>query len=294
MRKAAFSISLLGLAAVGLVWYFKAERAAAIVEINHLAREQAELARAWRVFHRDHEAKTRAPADLGTLSTSNSHPRKADRPGNSNDDPAYQLKYAAYSRVRYAILYGSLFRKLGLSDAQISQFIDNKIRWDTSYQDIMAGLQAEGLRPTDPIARKLLNESSAEYRSAQTDVLGSDGFALAKQFENLLPAHEFVDDLAGGATVAGMPFSADQIKALTDMVTQALMPDASGKSHPIGELNWPALESAAQSILTPEQLYLFTSTDTPGPTGSSGSRFMHQMTSLIQSRARIDAGHVKP
>lgn len=294
MRKVTVGISFVALAALGVAWHFKTERSTNIAEINRLSRKQADLQRDWRILRQERESGRRKPSDAEAAGTSNLRAKNADRFVNSSDDPAYQLKYAAYSRVRFAILYGPLFRKLGLSDAQIARFLDNKLRSDMNSQDIWASLQAEGLSSTDPVARKLWRESSNDYRAVQTALLGADGFSEASQFENELPAHECVDDLAGGATLAGVPLSPDQIKALTAVITQAMMPNASGKRLPIGDLNWTALDASASAVLTPEQMDLFATAETPGPAGSGGSRFMHQMTSLIQSRAQMDAKPKKP
>ncbi len=291
MNKAMVCTGVVALAAMGLAWYFKRERNACILETNRLARDLDALQ------HRAHDG--RQQEGVGPVSgvvTEAASVRKATESGflaKLNNDPATQLRYDAYERVRFAIGFGPLFRALGLSPVQINQFLDNKLKHDANMRDILASLDAEGLSPSDSAGRKLLQEASEEYRAAQSALLGPDGIAQATQYERLIPAHECVDDLDGQATLEGEPLSAEQVAALTSVVSQAMTPDSAGKWHSLGDLDWSVVDLAAQSLLTPAQMTLFTTTETPGPAGSGGTRFMHQMISLVQAGARADSSSGK-
>jgi hypothetical protein len=291
MNKKVLCAGVIAVAAMGLAWHFKRERNACIIETNRLARDLAALQ------HRSNDDRRQERDSLVSSvvrgQTSGRKPEENGFYANLKNDPAMQSRYDAYEKARFAITYASLFRALGLSPAQIDQFLDNKVKYNENMRDISASLEAEGLSPYDPAGRKLVQEASQEYNAAQVVLLGPDGMAQAKQFENLAPAHECVDDLDGLATLEGAPLSAEQVAALTSLISQAMQPDTSGKWKSLGDLDWSAVDATAQTFLSPAQFDMFTTTETPGPTGTGGSKFMHQMISQVQAGAREDASSGK-
>jgi len=127
------------------------------------------------------------------------------------------------------------------------------------------------------------------FQAMQTALLGADGAAQLRQYENAMPVRSYVDNLQGEATLAGAPLSSDQAGALMVLIRQAMQPDANGAGRSLGDLDWAAIDAEARTFLSPAQFELYTTTEPPGPMGGGSARFYRRLNTLVQAEAQADS-----
>lgn len=175
--------------------------------------------------------------------------------------PEAELLQLAASRNRLAVTYAPLFRSLGLSADQMAKFQDNAIKRDEQQTDLLAVMRAHGLDHSDPVLGRIWSQMEPDYQAAQRNLLGEENYERFRDFDRKAPLRDTVAAIAGAAAVNGIPFTKDQAEQLVDVMAKANSTYASGgKAQPI-YLDWKTVDSAAETILTPEQLTLFKTID---------------------------------
>jgi hypothetical protein len=199
-------------------------------------------------------------------------------------DPKVQALALAEGRANAANRYAMFFRTAGLSPAQIDRFLDIVTRRDALDMDLRHTSQAQGLASNDPAVTKLSSQMWNDYNSAQQELLGTSGLQQLRDFERGTPVRMMVSELAGAATTAGVPFTTAQL----DQLAQVFVASADGRpGRPIDvqTIDWKRVDSAAQSILSPEQMEFLTTMDP----GGVGGRYTTQFRRAADAAKKADA-----
>jgi hypothetical protein len=149
--------------------------------------------------------------------------------------------------------------------------------------DLDEAMRAQGVQG-GPAAEKISDQLLAGNTADQLALLGPDGVQRLKDYDAAFPATAIVNGVAGGATVAGMPLTADQLQQLSGTVmaaTRNISP-----ADPDG-VDWSAVDAKAAGLLTPEQLNLLQNGEFIGPFGM-GSRFQGRLNNLITLTDQAD------
>jgi len=97
-----------------------------------------------------------------------------------------------------------------------------------------------------------------------------------------------VSGYAGTSVLMGQPYTRQQAEDLVQALAKANPHYQSGGKADLGSVDWAAVDTQAQKILTPEQFALFTSTEPMGPSGG-GARHQNQFWALVAKGKKQDA-----
>jgi hypothetical protein len=198
-------------------------------------------------------------------------------------DPAVQNRLIAYEKSGLGMRYGPLFKALGLTPDQVARCEDNLSKRDELYMDLDEAMRSQGIAG-GPAAAQLYDQMFAGYHADQLALLGPDGVQKLKDYDTAFPSTAMVNGMAGGATVAGIPLTPEQLQQLSGAVlaatrvTSATVPDG---------IDWAAVDAKEAGLLTPAQLNLLQNADFLGPFGM-GSRFQFRLNNLITQADQAD------
>jgi hypothetical protein len=283
--KARQFLLVAALAAVGfllMAWRYHAQARSAQNRIQALQLEVTA----------DRAKRDRQEARLKAAHTKPTATAKADKPKASGGvnfleilrtDPRVQSRFIAYEKSGLGMKYGPLFRDLGLTPGQIARCEDNLSKRDELYLDLDEATRTQGIHG-GPAAAKVYDQMLAGYTADQVALLGSDGAQKLNDYDTTFASTAMVNGMAGGATVAGNPLTADQLQQLSGAVLAATK--AITVMDPDG-VDWAAVDAKASSFLTPEQLNLLQNGEFIGPFGM-GSRFQIRLNNLISQADQAD------
>lgn len=197
-------------------------------------------------------------------------------------DPAAQTKSLRTQQVYAAVTYHAFFRRLGLSPSQIQSFLDNVQERDGAKMDLRSARLELGLTEDDPSVTTMAGQINQSYAAAQSALLGSDGFNQLTAYDQENWPRMLANDVVGGALTAGLSFSPAQTQALAAAMAQAAGPDGV-----YGATNWPQVDQAAATFLSPEQLSYLKSADFLGALGIGG-RYQETLNRLISKGDAAD------
>jgi hypothetical protein len=193
-------------------------------------------------------------------------------------DPKLQVMQLAAERARFETTYGPMLKKLQLSAEQVAKLRDAHVRSEEQKADIAAIAREQKLTRDDPVLAKLNRDAFDELRAVQMEVLRPDGYAVLQDYEHTLPARAIVERFAGAMAIADKPITAGQAERLTEIVAQAS--GAAGRDRiDLGRTDWSQVDERAASVLSAEQLALFTRIE---PVGGGQSRWMAQFNRAMQ------------
>jgi hypothetical protein len=202
-------------------------------------------------------------------------------------EPDAQVLWLNLRHAQARATYGPLFRKLELTQEQIAKFEDNLTRKEERELDLQA-ITAEQLKTAGKITAELdtaRRNNGMEYDAAQRALLGDAGFQELQEQQRTSWARQWVDGWAGGAIVyLGEPLTAEQGEALIHIIANASDSYRQGNAV-AGAIDWSAVDTAAQRLLTPNQFKLFTTMEPPLP---NGGRFQSQLYEKIGTAVAIE------
>jgi len=156
-------------------------------------------------------------------------------------------------RSRLVAEYAPFYIKMGLSPEQIDRFetisTDN---WQ-STEDITAVAEAKGLDDQDPSVAKLREQATTNLRQAETELLSEDGYRQLQEYERTLPVRALTASLAERLYYTDAPLNGTQAERLTQILAGASKPYGDGAAADPEQIDWPAVLTQVQGMLTPVQ-----------------------------------------
>lgn len=199
-------------------------------------------------------------------------------------EPALQVQEAKVARNVIKINYAPFYRMQGMTDAEIAEFEEFLVRRDEEQKDIFATMRSQKLSPQDPAFGTLFKTMMERYRDAQTQLLGKDGYDQLLEYEKTRQLRQFIDGVAGAATVAGAPFSPKQAEQLIQLMAASVLKKQHTSPIFVQQVNWDAVDKQAREILSPEQLVAFQTLESRG-LNSVNSRELTWLNNLISQAA---------
>jgi len=178
-------------------------------------------------------------------------------PQASGDTPAQQKTRIRLLRAWLALRNAALYRELGLSPEQKSQFEDLIVNHFLRLQDIAATAQVEQIPNSDPAIAKLRTEENQQFKQDEIDLLGAPMAQQVQQYDRTAPARMLANAVAGNTYYTEEPLTAQQ----ADQVTQILANNSAnykkgGAVNPT-DLDLTATFVQAKDVLSPGQLAAF-------------------------------------
>jgi RNA polymerase sigma factor (sigma-70 family) len=182
-----------------------------------------------------------------------------NRPGLLASNPAYQKLALKYYAANLGLSLGPIFRKLGLSAAQISAV--ERVLTD-QYQerlDMMAAANSQGIALSDPSLGTMRKQATEIVTEKLNAILGPNGDEQLSQFARTVDARaSTVDPLASSLYYADSPLTAGQADQLMQIVAANTGGfKVTGLATTSPETNWDAVLTQAQQVLTPPQIATF-------------------------------------
>ena len=156
-------------------------------------------------------------------------------------------------RSRLVAEYAPFYLKIGLSAEQIDRF--ERILTDhwQSTEDITAVAEAKGLDDQDPSVAKLREQGTTSLRQAETEFLSENGYRQLQEYERTLPVRALTASLAERLYYTDGPLNGTQAERLTQILAGASKPYGDGAAADPEQIDWPAVLTQVQGILTPAQ-----------------------------------------
>ena len=204
--------------------------------------------RLWAAEKRRHEledalkAKTDGPAALADVANADEGgPGGRRGPNRGNlannfmammDKPEIQKLMAIQQKASLDGRYGTLFKNLNLSPAQLEQFKNLLVEKQTALTDALAAARAQGINPrTDPEDfQKLIADAQTEADSSIKTTLGDAGYAQYQQYQQTLPQRNVVSQLAQSLSYTSTPLTPDQTEQMVSILAANTPPSTNSNA----------------------------------------------------------------
>lgn len=201
-------------------------------------------------------------------------------------DPVMAALRLEAERAKINTRFAPLFRKLGLSAAQIAQFQDNLARCDAQVADIQGAANAQGLKDDDDAVAQLIGRVFEAYETAQRAVIGEEGLRAASEFNQTLVVRDSVSGVVGMATLQGVPFAPGQAERLVELLLRTGGRDENGRWRGFDAIDWAVADAEAATFLTADQIRILRTTTPQVPGGDS--RFFTAFRTAIERAREAD------
>ncbi|ACB76278.1 hypothetical protein [Opitutus terrae] len=136
------------------------------------------------------------------------------------DQPQVQQLMALQHKAALDSRYAGLFKRLGLSPAQLDQFKNLLVEKNTAMMDVMMAAREQGLNPRRDRAAvdQLVAEANTDIDSNIRAVLGETGFTDYKNYEQTLPQRATVNQLEQRLSYSTTPLTAEQSEQLVQIL----------------------------------------------------------------------------
>lgn len=138
------------------------------------------------------------------------------------DNPQIAQMFNAQQRSQLDSRYAELFKNLKLSPADLQKFKDLLVEKQNSFRDVLAAARAQGLDPRQDrdAYRALVQQANQDIDNSIQSMLGADGFAQYKQYEQTLPQRNLVSQLNQRLSYTDVPLTQNQSDQLVQLLAQ--------------------------------------------------------------------------
>lgn len=297
---------LLVVGAGGMAWNEARRAQDTEHRLAEVGREMARTSKAIQALEQRLAAADRAPSDQQTPSTSlakNETSAPALSPASARvaamlrkfqesfNNPTAQAVRLASGRAKLRNSHGVLFRRLGLTPAQMERFQDITARRDEQKMDLNEILRVEAeangiiSAETGGAVSKLMSQVDADYEAGQRALLGEEGFRELREYGRTVETRTIASELAGAAVVAGVPFTAQQAEQLTQVLANASSAYREGGEASVWTIDWNQADEQARGILSEPQWTLFKTIDPPL---SNNGRFNRRYNDAMSAASKAE------
>lgn len=179
--------------------------------------------------------------------------------------PRLQLLELERQRAATNQTYTRLYQQLKLSPQEIEAIRRIEQQRAEAWLDLSSIEKTQGAETkpaTDTLKAKVMSDRAA----ALAELFGPERFRQIQEFEASIGVFNVVVyGLAGVAALEGAPLTPEQGQRLLAATVAAGAPAVLGDTAGVDRksIDWPALDAAAQTILTPAQFALFKNVEVP-------------------------------
>lgn len=251
--------------AVALDWFAVRSERRANAALAEIAQKRAALNAAVREdderIAADDRERLALKAALGTLPPAAASGAVAGKRNPGDRDVAalleanpalFALGVRAY-RANLGPHFASLYRALGLSQAQIDAFESLMTEHEEGLLDLNATAASQGLENSDPAVLAVRQQEDDQLRAAQVALLGDAGYRQLMQMGRVQPVQDIVASVATTVALTSSPLSGAQAAELTDFLANASSSYRRGDPADPATIDWDVVLPQAQGILTAPQ-----------------------------------------
>jgi len=176
-----------------------------------------------------------------------------------NNDPKYQELLHKEKQFYVERDYGLFIAKGHLTPDQAVKLKKALVQREMDQNDLNVALESQGLADDDPSGLVIKQQSDDAFQQSVEDMLGSDGYAQFDAYDRQRIARNMmISHYTAAFMRLGSPMTPGQIEQMVGHIAQNNPDYQEGKVVNIGQIDWPAVNEYARTIMTPEQFDLFT------------------------------------
>lgn len=200
----------------------------------------------------------RRDADPSLASTTSGELQRNEHGTNANVQNLALAERRAEIATEYALMTDAA-RSTEARDRLITALLE---REELRY-DIESIRKSRRLPGASPEITASLESAESRFASEIRDIPGVAEYKVWKAYEESLEARRYLASVAAVATLSGLPFTRAQLEELTGALIDASPVKSSTGKPDVKAADWISVDTAAASILSPEQLELFSMVDAP-------------------------------
>jgi len=154
--------------------------------------------------------------------------------------------------------YGSFFAKAHLTPDQAAKLKKALVRRETDKDDLGWTLRSQGLTLDEPSSIEIKQQSDEALRKVAKDILGPDGYAQFDAYDRQKIIWDKMGDCAVASTGIGSSITVGQVGQMVDYIARNNLDYQEGKDVNEKQIDWPAVNEFARTIMTSDQFDLFT------------------------------------
>ena len=198
----------------------------------------------------------------------------------ARDNPQLMNHWIANQRSQLQRRYGVLFQTLNLTPVQRDKFKDIVAAKVARETDISAAAKAQGLEYSDPVIKKLADDSQQRMETELLAELGEKNFQAYQEFNRTGSLREFVGGFAVQMAMTE-PLTPTQAEQLTKALIAATPAAEAGRYVDPGKVNWSMVDGLAEQLLSPTQLAAWKLGVAHNPAG--GSRLDQELKKVYET-----------
>lgn len=181
--------------------------------------------------------------------------------------PEGQRRELVWRTERLAESFAPLIESLGLTADQAERFRESAFRRAEQQMDVLAVAEAHGLTLMDPSIGAIWNKNEQDYQNEQRALLGPEGYEKFREYGRTVDIRNTVRSFVGATTLAGHPLTAAQGEELVRIFADTTPDYRKGGTARGLTVDWEAGIEKARAVVSPEQLQVILSHETPGGQG---------------------------
>lgn len=132
--------------------------------------------------------------------------------------PDFEKAYLEAYKARINILYAPLFKRMSLSDAQQTRFVEIVLKRREDWADLQAMANAPTHSDLSGGIKEMETKSVSEYEANMRNLLGVDGLKEFKDFRRTFNERETLQNVAASAFSMGVPINYIQGEKLVQLL----------------------------------------------------------------------------
>jgi RNA polymerase sigma factor (sigma-70 family) len=201
--------------------------------------------------------------------------------------PEYLALYSQYFRNSLRFSFGPLYRRLGFSPEQISEFEAAIVEQREAGWDALAAARSQGLAYNDPLLGKLMTPVQKDAEEKLKAVLGAAGENEYKAYIKTVNARSSVDALAVALYYTEAPLTAGQADQMVQLVAANIGKGsvaATGATN-YAPIDWDKVTMQARTFLTTTQFEALQAVADKQRLGTKLSELSQQLTNSALATA---------
>jgi len=201
--------------------------------------------------------------------------------------PEYLALYSQYFRNSLRFSFGPLYRRLGFSPEQISEFEAALVEQKEAIGDVFNATRSQGLAYNDPVLAKLIAPAQQDAEEKLKTVLGEAGEIEFKAYKKTFNARPSVDALAAALYYTEAPLTAGQADQMVQLVAANIGKGsvaATGATN-YAPIDWDKVTMQARTFLTTTQFEALQAVADKQRLGTKLSELSQQLTNSALATA---------
>lgn len=156
------------------------------------------------------------------------------------------LEYMARERLNFLRAYGPFFAQLGMTSAQVEQFVAIGLERFEQIMDVNLQFKNDH---NNPLAEALRQQALAKEEAGHRALLGEAGYQRLLEYDRTISARDKVAVIGADAVLAGVPYTVAQLEAMIPIIAN----NGRGYSKRGALVNWEIVSPQLRTLMSEAQ-----------------------------------------